>query len=236
MSLQTICTNALYAIGGFDVPSSFYGSSNPTSRMIVAVANEEGCDLERGDRWQELITEYTFDTVDGTSSYDLPSGFRAFAHMTQWDRTNTWRLTGPVPSMVWQWLKSGITVASSATSWFAIRGNQFVVYPTPSDVRTIAFDYYSKLWIVKSSDSTYSSSWTSDNDEPRLDSGLITAGVKWRFLQAQGMPFETEYKRWESIKESLLSDNGARAVIDLNSPCPPFPGGNIPETWPDLAP
>lgn len=237
MSLLTICQAALKGMSGFAVPSTFYGNANLTATLAVAVANEEGQDLEKEHRWQELISEYTFSTVSGTATYALPTSsssggaFRAFANMTQWDRTNTWRLTGPIPPSIYQYLKSGISVFSTSNSFFIIRGGYFTLYPTPTSVRTIAFDYYTKGWITKQTDSTNISAWSSDSDTSRLDEDLIAAGVKWRFLQAKGMPFEPEYKRYESVKEMLISDNGARGTINMGRPIPLGDmGGNLPDS------
>lgn len=229
MSLLTICQDALNGISGFAMPSTFYGSSDQTAALIVALANESGKDLEKEHRWQELISEYTFATVDGTASYDLPTGFRAFANASQWDRTNRWKMTGPIPSTVYQWLQSGAAVASTMNKFFMIRGNFFTIYPTPTAVETIAFDYYSKNWVTKQVDSSNTNAWTADLDTARLDEDLITADLKWRFLQAKGMPFETEYLRYEKIKSLLVDDNGGKASINLNGT--PMSGyGNLPET------
>ena len=230
MSLLTICQKALRGLSGFDIPTSFYSNANLTATLCVALANESGQDLEKELRWQELVTEYTFSTVADTATYALPSGFRAFANMSQWDRTNQWRLTGPTPSVVYQWLKSGISVAATNNAWFAVRGNLFTIYPTPSDVRTIAFDYYSKNWVTKQVDSTYTNEWSADNDTARLDEDLLAMDLKWRFLQAKGMPFEPEYKRFESIKEALRDDNGGRGAIRLSGAVAPAFGGNLPDT------
>jgi hypothetical protein len=153
MSLLTICTAALDEIGGFDVPGSFYGSTNATATQIVALCNREGKTLEKEIRWAELVTEHTFVTVASTATYAMPSDFRAFGPMSQWDRTNSWRLNGPVPSLVWQWLKSGISVASGMNKWFMVRGAYLTIYPTPTvSDETIAFDYYSKSWVTKQVD------------------------------------------------------------------------------------
>ena len=232
MSLLTLASKALKAIGGFDVPSSFYGNSNLTASQVVALANESGQDLEKETRWQQLLDEYTFSTESGTATYPLPSGFRAFANMSQWDRTNLWRLSGPTPSVVYQWLKSGISVASTNNAWFAVRGNLFTIYPTPSSVRTIAFDYYSKNWVTKQVDSTYTNEWSADNDTSRIDEDLLAADLKWRFLQAKGMPYEPEYKRRESLLELLVADNGGRGLIDMGAPVPAMTGfgENLPDS------
>ncbi len=231
MTLLTIASKALKAIGGFDVPASFYSNTNLTATQVVALANESGQDLEKEIRWQQLITEYTFSTVADTATYALPTGFRAFANMSQWDRTNIWRLTGPTQSMVWQWLKSGITVASTMNSFFAVRGNLFTLFPTPTSVRTIAFDYFTKNWVVKQVDGLGSSEWTADLDTSLLDEDLMAADLKWRFLQAKGMPYEPEYKRYEFLKDLARDDNGPRGVINLGKPVPGATGfgQNIPD-------
>ncbi len=233
MSLLTIARKALRGLSGFKEPASFYASADLTATLIVALADEGGQDLEKMYRWQELVTEYTFPTVNGTATYALPSGFRAFANMSQWDRTNSWRMTGPMPSFVYQWLQSGISVWASNNRWFAVRGNLFTIYPTPStDGDTIAFDYYSKNWVTKQVDSTTTNAWSADLDTARLDEDLLAADLKWRFLQAKGMPFEPEYKRYESLVEALQSDNGGRGMIDLGCPAPRMGVnyGNLPDT------
>lgn len=231
MSLLTICRDALQRLSGFDVPSTYFGNNNLTAVSCVALVTQEGKGLERAHRWQELITEYTFTTVSGQATYSLPSDFRAFANMSQWDRHNRWRMTGPTPSVVYQWLNSGLTVAAANLRWFAVRGNLFTIFPTPTTTGDIiAFDYYSKSWITKQSDQTHVSEFTADLDAPRLDEELLTLGLKWRFLQSKGMPFEPEYKEYESLKEDLLADNGGRGPIDLNRPYVPTLYGNLPDT------
>jgi len=231
MSLLTMCTNALRGISGFATPTSFYSSTDLTAELCVALANESGQDLEKEVRWQELVTEYTFETSPATATYVLPTGFRAFANMSMWDRTNQWKMTGPISSPVYQWLKSGVPVASNMNKFFMVRGNLLTIYPTPTGVDTIAFDYYSKMWITKQSDSSNVAAWTADADTARLDEDLITADLKWRFLQAKGMPFETEYLRYETMKDLLMSDNGSRGSINLGGPGYTTRGvGNLPET------
>lgn len=230
-SLLTICQDALSEMSGFELPSSFYGNGNLTARQCVALVTREGRTLVRERRWSDLVGEYTFTTADGTAAYDLPTDFIAFANMTQWDRTNRWRMSGPTPPVVWQWLKSGFVVNATRRRWFMVRGGQFTIYPTPTSADTIAFDYYSKNWITRQSTGASASTFASDNDTVRIDADLLTLGLKWRFLQAKGMPYEPEYKEYEAIKEEVMADNAGKGVIDLNSNRRHIiPGGNLPET------
>jgi hypothetical protein len=215
MSFGAICRAALEEIGGFEVPASFGGNLNRTAVRCVALLNREGKTLERENRWSELIDTYTFTTVDGQAAYDLPSDFRAFANMSQWDRTNSRPLVGPAAPFVWQWLKGDVTAGNTIDRWFRIQGGQLYIHPTPAvDGDTIAFDYYSKNWAVDA-DGADIATCSSDNDVPKLDHDLLTLGLKWRFLQANGMPFEAEYREYEVIKAECLTDNGGKPLIRL---------------------
>ena len=214
-TLGEIARAALQEIGGFEVPATFGGNLNLTAVRCVALLNREGRTLEMENRWTELISTYTFTTVNGTANYDLPSDFRAFANMSQWDRTNSRPLVGPAAPFVWQWLKGDVTAGSTIDRWFRIQSGDLYIHPTPDvDGDTIAFDYYSKSWVsdANGSDAT---SCSNDNDTPKLDGDLLTLGLKWRFLQAQGMPFEAEYREYESMKSECLSDNGGKPLIRL---------------------
>lgn len=216
MSLLTICQNALNELSGFDVPSSFYGSNNLTAKRCLALVRRTGATLERQYRWSELIDTYTFETVSGTGTYDLPSDFRTFANMSQWDRTNIRPMVGPTPGFVWQWLKSGIAAGSTIETWWRLEGaNSFVLHPVPTTTRTLAFDYYSKNWITKQLDGSTTSEFASDNDTCRLDEELLTLALKWRFLQSLGMPYEPEYREYEQVLEDRIADGGGKGMINL---------------------
>ena len=103
--------------------------------------------------------------------------------------------------------------------WFRIEGSRIYIHPTPNVTGdTIAFDYYSRNTVVLQSDSSHASDWASDNDTSRFDEELLTMGLKWRFLQSKGMPFEPEYKEYEAIKDELTADNGGKRMITLGIP------------------
>lgn len=148
-TLGEIARAALQEIGGFEVPATFGGNLNLTAVRCVALLNREGKTLEMENRWTELISTYTFTTVNGTANYDLPSDFRAFANTSQWDRTNSRPLVGPAVPFVWQWLKGDVTAGNTIDRWFRIQAGDLYIHPTPDvDGDTIAFDYYSKSWVT----------------------------------------------------------------------------------------
>jgi len=228
MSLGSICTNALRELSGFEIPASFYGNTNLTARTCVALVRREAMTLERTYRWSELIDTYTLSTVEGQDSYDLPSDYRAFANQSHWDRTKSRPMIGPASGAEWQWLKGYLAAGATIDRWWRLQGTKFYIHPVPTNTGdTIAFDYYSKNWVTKQSDNSNTSDWTSDNDTSRLDEELLTAGLKWRFLQAKGMPFEPEYKEYETLVEHAQADNGGKRKITLG------PTGVIPTKLPD---
>lgn len=220
MSLKDICSNAIKELGSFELPASFYGNTNLTARQCVALVQREGQTLVREHRWSELITSTTITTVAGQATYSLPADFHSFANMSQWDRSFHLPMIGPTSGANWQWLKSGISTATTINRWWRVRGSAIEVHPTPpADGETLAYDYYSKNWISYYSATTTGETsgivWTSDNDSSVLSEDLLTLGLKWRFLQAKGMPYEPEYKEYEAMKEATLADNGGKGVIQL---------------------
>ena len=218
MSLKDICTDALNEIGGVEVPSSFVGNGGLTARQCVALVIRGGKALEMHNRFSALIGTYTFTTVSGQAAYALPDDFRAFANMSQWDRSYNRPLMGPTPAFIWQFLKSGIAAGATIDRWFRIQGNQFYLHPTPTaDGQVIAFDYYSNRWIVKQSDGLPADRFLSDNDTTRISEALLTLDLKWRYLQAKGFPFEAEYREWEATLDAVKDDDGGKGRINLDS-------------------
>lgn len=228
MTLATICANALAELSSFEIPSNFYGNANLTARTCVALVARQASTIERQHRWPELITTHTFSTVAGTTAYALPSDFRAFGNMSQWNRTAQSMLVGPSSAFEWQWFKGSIGAGATIDQWFRVEGRHLVLHPTPTAVATIAFDYYSKNYVTKASDDTTSSVWTHDSDTSRLDEDLLTLGLKWRFLQSKGMPFEPEYREYEAMLEAALEDAGGKGKISLSQQ--PSTWDGIPDT------
>ena len=100
-----------------------------------------------------------------------------------------------------------------------VRGTTISIYPTPgADGETIAYDYYSKDWISLSDGSGNAEVFANDNDTARIDEELLTLGLKWRFLQSKGFPFEAEYREYEDYIESALEDNGGGRGVEYGNP------------------
>ena len=230
MTIVSICQNALKEISGFDVPNTFVGNLNETAVTTLSVLRREGMRLRKFD-WIELATEATISTVASQEAYDKPADFRSFANVSHWDRANNLRMRGPTTPGEWQFLKGSVTGETATIErWFRIRGQQILVHPTPpTSGEIIAYEYYSKNWIVLQSGGATAEEIASDNDTTLLDPELLTLGVKWRFLKAKGIPWEAEYREYEDLLQTLLAQSGGSPIVRLDKDSLSDRFTNIPE-------
>lgn len=208
MTLLAIAQTALRQMGRYSVPATIVGNSDPTAVRCLALANLVGQTLATENRWQALLASYTFATVASTANYDLPDDFGRFANLSQWNRTYYAAMRGPVSPVEWQALQSSsVAVGSPFNQAFRIAGGFFSIYPTPTAVQTVAFDYWSTEWIANKTE------FSDDSDEPLLDAGLITMGLRWMLLDQIGDDASTAKKLYDRRLESLQAADGGRDSV-----------------------
>lgn len=230
-TLLETCQAAIEEIGGFDVPSSIFGNSDPDAIHLKRAAMRTGRELEREYKWQVLRTEYTFDTADGTSAYDFPTDIRRFANVTFWSDSDNWPLI-KVSNIGWRELNSGINV-SGILFYFDVFGNEIHLHPTPTSIRTIDFDYYSKYY-ANSSGGTAKEEFDDDSDTFRLDDDLLLLGTIFHFLKRKRLPYAEEKAEYLSAIGHLQADDTPKPIIDVaripydsGLPRPNFPDGGF---------
>ena len=227
MSLLQICQNALREIGTYEVPASIISNNNETALQILATAQNVGKYLTRRYDLTDLVETHTFNTADGTASYALPTGFRKFSNLTFWDETNDWELLGPVSRAEWQRLQSS-NITATSRSYFRIAGKLFYIFPTPTSVEAITYQYLSDYW-CESSVGTGQNAWAADTDVGVLDEYLMERHVVWRFLKSKGLPYEEEKAEADEITSSHLANDGAAAAITMDRESFGVIGHNFPE-------
>lgn len=204
---------------GIDAPSAVIASTDPQIKQLLALAQREGMEYyDAGTRlggWQELVTEYTFPTVASTASYALPSDFAYFVQRTFWDRTNFWQLMGPLNAQEWQVLKSGIQPTGPRRR-FRIKGNLFYIDPTPSDVSTLVYEYYSKNWCQSAAAATQAR-WAADDDTYRLDDQAFILGLIWRWKHAKGFAYAEDRLIYDNKVDRNNARNGGNRPLPLNA-------------------
>lgn len=216
-TLLSICQDALRDVGSFEVPSTIANNSNETAELILSLINRLGRRLALIHDWQALQVEYTFTTTSGTASYVLPSGFRKFALLTQWDRTNLKRCNGPTDPKTWQYIKSSGLLTQTIDRYFRIFGNEFLIYPTPDATGdTIAYEYYSSLW-CQSSGGTGQTAFAADTDVPLLDEELLILGLKAAFLKEKGEAYDEALTAYDETYRLLTGHDNGTSVIRFNN-------------------
>lgn len=213
MTLLTLCQDVARNIP-VEVPLTIVGNANETASLLLSCAKRTGQDLYRRHNWVALVTEYTFNTANGTADYSLPSDYGRLVNETLWDRANYEQMRGPLSPVQWQEYKSSI-LASTAATWkrYRIRNVSgtvmFSIFPTPSAVEGLVFEYVSKNW-CESSGGTGQDDWAADTDVPVLDEHLFELGMTWRMLDRLGLAYDEQKEEYErEVAKAKARDGGA---------------------------
>lgn len=236
MSLLTIVQDAFSEIGSLVQPSSIVNNPDLSAAKALAMLNGIGRDLSRSNEWPGLkcSPSYTFVTVPNQSNYALPSDFRRFCPMTQWDRTAHWPLMGASTDSFWQLLKSGF-ITFGMRFWFRVEGTNFVMAPTPTDARTIAFDYYKNTWAA-SATGTPQTKFLADTDTVSfLPNGegeeIMRMGLIYKWKASNGLPYADDKANFLDAIDSSTRDASPLPLIDVTGiPRTTITKGLIPDT------
>lgn len=144
MTLLTIAQNVLGELD-LGVPSAAYTSTDATVKQLLRLINRSGQLIAKVTGWEALNREYTFSTVAGTDSYDLPSDFDRLVPSSEFNRGDTRPLIGPMSAQDWQYEKSGAASLITGKA-FRVKGGRFYVTPTPTAAQTFAFEYITNRW------------------------------------------------------------------------------------------
>jgi hypothetical protein len=232
MTLLSICQEVVDELG-LERPTTVIGSSDRTARRLLALAQEEGRRLNypESDRyWEQLVKEYTFNTADGTQAYSLPTDFKYFINDTWWDRTEDRKLVLFNPRK-WQSFVSSDLGLTGINTAFRLRGNEILLHPTPTSVRTLSFEYVTTEW-CESSGGTGQSTWQADTDVPVLDEEFYIHGIRWRLKRSLGMAYEEDLRIYQNLINRALAKDGGSGCITFNARYDDEIMGNLPETIP----
>mgnify|MGYP001301666995 FL=1 len=211
MTLLSICQNAADEIGILR-PTEVASSTDPNIRRLFRYANKVGDRLMRVFAWQDLRKEHSYTatkSVIQTEADWKPSDFDRFCPETFWDRSNNYNISGPISSTEWATLRSG---TYEGTRKFAYRGGELLVFPIPQGAARFAFEYVSKNW-AKDSGGTSKANFEADSDTAVIDEDLITYGVRYEFLEAEGLPSAHAAAQYEERFELLIGNDQPNVAI-----------------------
>jgi hypothetical protein len=207
-SLRTLLS-AVLGESGFLVPTSFVGSTAPDDLQMVYLANRAANYL-REQGFNKLVKRNTT-TLTTATTYDLPSDYLEIV-------ADTMRIVGridvanfPAQANWWSYLQSMAGPVGIPVNVRIINGLLNVYSPTDGDV--IAYEYISNMPITDVTGATPKASFTADDDLWLLDDDLLVLEVRWRFLQAKGLDWQSVAMEAKSYRNSVRGrDAGSQTL------------------------
>jgi hypothetical protein len=218
MTLLTIC-QSVARTSKVAIPSTIIGNSALEAVRLLEAARETVKDLLKRIDFVELQGEATITTVASTEGYSLPSDFERIIDGTAWNVSRRREMFGVVTPREWQDLKNRTASNSSYTDRYRIRGGEVLIYPTPSSVESLVYEYIQNT-PIESSGGTAQTDWLADTDLPRIDAFLVELGMKWRFRKMNGMPYEEDLRQYNEIGATVKAQDGGRRKICSSSRYP----------------
>lgn len=131
--------------------------------------------------------------------YALPTDFDRMISDTNWDRSQNWKSQGSKTSQAWQWL-TGSVVAPTLPFQFRVYQNKLRLFPAPTAVYNLAYEYVSNYWIIAFGNTAATKSTiTADTDTFIFPDDLLQAGLKYYFLKAKKLDFAVEMAEYAEI-------------------------------------
>ena len=207
---------------GLLVPASLIGNDDDENAVrLLGAAERTGKHLGR-EPFPEMIKTQTVTTADGTADYAFESDFLYFVPQTSWNVTNTRIMGHAIRAQEWERLQNGsISIAAITDVWRVTRDSsdnrQFSVYPTPSAVETLTFEYIMNTW-CESAAGAAQTTWTADTDVPIFPDYLFELELKWRVLEVAGMPYAQALAEAEDELDKEKARAPGTRVLSLDGP------------------
>lgn len=200
---------------GIDEVADPFASQSGHFKQMRALLRTCGKELVKVKEWPALVKEVSFTGTGTDTLFSLPADFDRFVNHSGWRRADTTPLH-PVTSSEWQWLK-----AWSATQEFEVQyrlgGGRMQFHKAPALAAVLYSDYVSFNWVASSGSSVADSSQPASSDDTvMLDPLMVMRLLKFKFLDAKGMPGAAgAYEEFLVAREAALGAAPA-PVLSLN--------------------
>ena len=182
--------------------TALVGSTDPAARRALELAHDAGEEIAQHYAFSQIRVLYSFATVDGQADYTLPDDLHSIIDDTLYDQTQR-RKIFPVTAQRWAALQAGVSFSSIETSFRVIDG-ALRLFPTPSSVRTIALEYWSKDWVSLNAGGA-AALFESDSDTTRFPERLLRLSLKWRELRQRGLDYAQEEQDYRDALELAVA-------------------------------
>lgn len=215
---SNIINDALLELGLIDSAlADPYTSTDKNAVLMRALLKALGRELVREHAWTHLQKTHTFNTVNGTDNYALPTDFCSWVPSTEWNRTTDMPLTGAMGPEGWQTLQAS-SVATTASYYFRTYGNKLYLYPTPTAAESVAYEYQGAYWVQPSGQTVPTTETpTASTDTLWFDGYLLTRGLKWKFREEKRLDAGAEWNAYQKALGEAKGNDGAHSVIDLSA-------------------
>lgn len=212
MTLLTTVNNAAQLLGLRQF-QSVASNPAPQAQLLFALANEVGQDLVENYEWQALTRQHTFQTTATTVQVGaIPEDWNCFINGSMFNRTQMRQILGPIDPQQWQAL---LAVPATLLPWlaFRLRDGEFLLTPTAPSGNEIAYEYISTYWAQTDADDRIPQ-YANDSDSALLNEKLIAMGIRWRYLERNGLDYAEPYRLFEKRAEQLAGGDKGAPVID----------------------
>ena len=167
---------------------------------------------------QNCTSSATGETITfGQTQYSMPADYDRQIDRTHWDKTQHWRMSGPMTAQQWEWLTSGF-ITSGPMVRYRIFGSFFQIWPPQNTQHYLGFEYVSTYWAATTA-GVAKGSFTVDTDTCIFPDRLMVLGLKDKYYQAKGLgsTYTNDYMAHKSI---TFANDGGSQTLNMN----PQPG------------
>lgn len=131
---------------GYTVASTVIGSTDTTTKQILAIANRVNKEMANQYAWPQLDGSGSITLVASQASYALPGDFSSYHYETFWNQSTRYRVLGPMSPQEYADIR-GFGLTPTTYQNFQLRGisnSQLLINPTPGATTAgeiIIFEY-----------------------------------------------------------------------------------------------
>lgn len=227
MSLFTMVRMVMES-NGWPAPVTEVSSSlDPNMKQSLALAQKSLDNVSYSRPWPVLIESYSFMTVPGEGSYDLPPDFHHVISNAVFNSTQYQNMRGSLSPSDWIACQLNMVPVRSAYRMDP-KNKQMRLTPTPQVAEQVVFEYITKN-LAYNADGTPKPNFASDSDYPRLDESIIELQFTWRWRQKKGLDFTAELAEATAVTDQRFAQMLALGEMPIGGrECgPPLTDGYI---------
>jgi hypothetical protein len=150
--------------------------------------------------------------------YALPAGFRKMLPSTNWNRSTSWPMGGPVSPQGWQMLKARM-MGATFSMLYRIVGGVLRFYPDSDTTagQLLAYEYMSKFWVSATGlTAPTTDAPTANSDIIYFDPLLMTKRIKRDWLANKGFDATEAKREYAAAYSKIANTDNSAPVLSLS--------------------